>query len=287
MPLGAPALTSHPRLQVVPGTSRDLARAGGGRRRRPERFRKVEHRGRGRVGGGLADPVRAPRREARRRAVRRRPGSESRRALRGRARVRQRGRELAGTRLQRGLDSAPARARRGGAVPRQQDSCAQDRPRGAARRRGARVRDALDRRPGQGRAGARLEAGGPAGVRRGSCRARQVQAPKASCRAETRARRTPGRTRTRRRGRGSEAVAAAGPPGHGGRTGREARGRDRGPGRASCGARPGRRRTPPQRGRGPPRRRGTLPARRPVSARRAPRRSHAGGGGALGCRRSP
>ena len=115
-------IDQDPRLQVVPGSARDRARAGRCRRRRAERLREVEHRGRGRVGGRLADALRAPRREARRRPLRRRARSEGRRALRGRARVRQRGRELAGARLQRGLDRAPARPRRRGAVPRQPDA---------------------------------------------------------------------------------------------------------------------------------------------------------------------
>ena len=45
-------------------------------------------------------------------------------------------------------------------------------------------RDALDRRPGQGRAGARLEARGPARVRRGGGGAREVQAAAAPRRAK-------------------------------------------------------------------------------------------------------
>ena len=74
---------------------------------------------------------------------------------------------------------------------------AQDRSRRAPRGRRARVGDALDRRSGQGRAGARVEAGGPARVRRGGRGAREVQATAAPRRAQARARRGAGRTRAR------------------------------------------------------------------------------------------
>ena len=90
------------------------------------------------------------------------------------------------------------------------------------------VGDALDRRAGQGRAGARVEAGGPARVRRGGRRAREVQAPTASRGAEARACRAPGRARARRRGGGAQAPAAARAAGDCGRARGEARARDRG-----------------------------------------------------------
>ena len=231
-----------PRLQVVPGRARDRARAGRRGRRRPERLGQVEHRGRRRLGGRLADAVRAPRGEARRRPLRRRRRPQARRALRGRARLRQRGRRLRRARLQRGLDRPPARPRRRGPVPREPRARPAHRSRGAARRRRARLGDALDRRPGEGRAGARLEAGGPARARRGGGGAREVQAPPAPGRAQARARRAPGRARARRRGRGAQAAAAARAPGDRGRARREARGRDRVAARAGRRARPRRRR---------------------------------------------
>ena len=101
---GAPAHAPHPRLQVVPGTARDHARAGRSRHRRPERLGQVEHRRRGRLGGRLADAVGAARREAGRRPLRGRRRPQGRRSLRGRARLRQRGR-------QRGRISTSARSR--------------------------------------------------------------------------------------------------------------------------------------------------------------------------------
>ena len=198
--LGAPALASHTRLQVVPRHARDRARARCCRHRRPERLGQVEHRRRDRLGGRVADAVRAARREARRRPVRRRRRSQAGRALRGRARLRQRGRRVARSRLLRGLDRATAHARRRGAVPREPRRRAAHRPRRDPLRRRARLGDALDRRPGQGRAGAGVEAGGSARIRRGGGWTREVQAPPASRRAEARARRTAGRARSRRRG---------------------------------------------------------------------------------------
>ena len=144
-------------------------------------------------------------------------------ALRGRARLRQRGRHLARSRLLGGLDRAAARTRRRGPVPRQPGRGPAYRPRRDSLGRRARLCDALDRRPGQGRAGARVQAGGSSRVRRGGGRAREVQAPAASRRAEARARRAPGRARPRRRGGGAQAPAAARAPGHGRGARREAR----------------------------------------------------------------
>ena len=113
---------------------------------------------------------------------------------------------MAGSRLLGGLDRAAPRPRRRGPVPRQPGVRPAHRPRRAARRRRARLGDALDRRSGQGRAGARVEARGPARVRRGGRRPREVQAAPPPRRAEARPRRAPGRARPRRRGRGAQAA---------------------------------------------------------------------------------
>ena len=119
-------------------------------------------------------------------------------------------------RLLRGLDRAAARPRRRGPVPRQPRVRAPDRPRRDPLGRRPRLRDALDRGPGQGRAGARLEARGPARARRGGGGAREVQAPPSSRGAEARARRAAGRARARRRGGGAQAAATARAAGDGG-----------------------------------------------------------------------
>ena len=102
-----------------------------------------------------------------------------------------------GDRLRPDRDHAPPRPRRRGPVPRQQGGRAPHRPRRAARRCRSRRLDALDRLAGEGRRGARVQARGPAPPRRGGRRARQVQAPQASRRAQARPRRDPGRARAR------------------------------------------------------------------------------------------
>ena len=59
----------HPRLQVLPRTGRGSPRTGRRRGRRAERVREVQRRRRPALGVGEPEPQRAPRREARRRAV--------------------------------------------------------------------------------------------------------------------------------------------------------------------------------------------------------------------------
>ena len=126
------------------------------------------------------------------------------------------------------------------------------------------------------------KAGGSARVRRGGCRAREVQAPPPSRRAEARARRTPGRARARRRGGGAQAPAAARAPGDGGGARREARPRDRGTARAGRTARSGRVGLAARGGGRAPRRGDVLEAGCAGEARGSARRSCACRGGALG-----
>ena len=125
------------------------------------------------------------------------------------------------------------------------------------------------------------KAGGPARVRGGSGRAREVQAAAASRRAEARAGRAAGRARSRRRGGGSQAPAATRAPGHGGRARGEARGRDCRHPSADRAARPRPLRRPPGGSRAASGRRRVREARRTGTPRGAARRSRPRRGGAL------
>ena len=89
---------------------------------------QVEHLRRDPLGDRLAEPARAARREARRRPLRRLGRPQAVGLLRGRARLRQRGRRLARAAVRRGLARAPAPPRRRGPVPRQPRRGAPARP---------------------------------------------------------------------------------------------------------------------------------------------------------------
>ena len=225
-PSRAPERDQTAWLQVVPRPGGNPARARRGRGRRAERLREVERLGRDRLGGRFARSVGAARREARRRALRRRGRAEGDRLLRGRAAVRQLGRRRAG-RVLGALDLAAPAPRRRGPVPRQPHGRAPDRPRRAARGSRARRRDALDHRPGQGGRGVVVVARATARDDRRGRGARALQAPAPPRRAEAAARRDPGGARARRGGRGQEAAATARAAGDGGRARGEARRRDR------------------------------------------------------------
>ena len=187
----APAHDQAARLQVVPrpgrGASSSRASPWSSGRTAPA-SRTSPTRSSGRRARSRPSELRAE--KPGRRPLRGLRRAHAGRALRGRARLRQRGR-----RFRRRVDFSEisiARRlvpRRRGPVPRQPNAGAADRPRRAARRRRARRADALDRLPGQGRRGARLEAGGSARADRGGGRARKVQAPPAPRRAEARPRR--------------------------------------------------------------------------------------------------
>ena len=95
--LGSSRAPSRGKLRAssLPGARRGPARARRGRHCRAERLRQVERLRRDPLGGGLAEPDRASRREARRRPLRRRLEPRRQRFLRGRAVVRQRRRDAA------------------------------------------------------------------------------------------------------------------------------------------------------------------------------------------------
>ena len=210
------------------------------------------------------------------------------RPLRGRARLRQRGRRLRRRgRLQRDRDHAPPRPRRRGPVPRQQGPGSPHRPRRAVGGRRARRLDALDRLAGQGRRRAGLEARRSPPPRRGGGGARQVQAPEASRGAQARPRRHPGRARPRRRGRGAQAPQASCAAGDCRRAGREARTRDHRPEGTDRRARSRRRRRSPCGCRSPTRRLRDRPPKRSGKTDRTARGAPTGGGRAVGCRRRP
>ena len=230
-------------------------RAGGRRHRRPERLGQVEHRRRDRLGGRVARlrPSFVPRSPT---------TSSSREAVTASRPSTARSSSSSTTRTAPGPTSTSPRSRsRGG-------SCAE--PRGStsstAQRYGAPTSSRSSRTSGSARRCTRSSARarssrcshpgrGSTRVRRGGRRAREVQASAPSRRAEARPRRAAGRARTRRRGGGAQALAAARAPGHGGRAGREARARDRG-----GSARGSRSSTSPTQGRDGPRpRSGAIP----------------------------
>ena len=183
----APEGDQAARVQVVRRPGRDPARAGRRRRRRPERLRQVERLRLDPLGDRLDEPGRAARREARRRPLRRLGRPPAGRLLRGRPALRQRRRRVARPAVQRGLGRAPPAPRRRGPVPRQQDAGPPHRPGRAALRRRPRRRSALGHLAGPRRDGAQLEAGRAARADRGGRRARPLQAPPPSRRAEARA----------------------------------------------------------------------------------------------------
>ena len=115
------------RLQVVRGPGRGAPRAGRRGRHRAERVREIECLRLDPVGDRLAQSARTAGREARRRPLRRLVGSQAGRFLRGRARLRQRGRRLARPSVQRGIAGAAAPPRRRGPVPREPSRGAPDR----------------------------------------------------------------------------------------------------------------------------------------------------------------
>ena len=179
--------------------------------------------------GSSGRPVRcsvgAPRREARRRPLRRLARAEADRLLRGRLLFDNSdgdGPVDYSSSRSHGACTAVARA-----VPRQPGGRAADRPRRAARRPRARWRHALDHRPGQGRGGTRLVSREAARDDRGGRGARAVQAAAPPRRTEAPARRDPGRARAHVEAGGQEAAAAARAPGDRGRARREARRGDR------------------------------------------------------------
>ena len=224
----APAGDPHPRLQVVPGPGRGAPRAGRGRRGRAERLREVERRRRAPLGIGLAEPARAARGEAGRRALRRASGrppadfcevellfDNSDGALA----------ELDFTEV-----SVARRLHRGGegqylvnrAHVRRTDLVELLADAGLGGSHGSvisqgKVEEILASKPEERRV--LLEDAAGLG---------QVQAAAAPGRAEARARAGSGRARARPRGRGQDAAAAARAPGERRRAGREAARRDRG-----------------------------------------------------------